>query len=89
MLFKSGILPIVTRCDWDEITPATAVYHLHYVDPRGKFDHADRIECSSDSDAVDAAYDRHLPVRCELRRDGRLVAKLPPNRRIVEDMLRV
>ncbi len=65
------------------------VYHLHYVDPRGKFDHADRIDCSSDSDAVDAAYDRHLPVRCEIWRDGRLIAKLPPNRRIVEDMLRV
>jgi hypothetical protein len=65
-----------------------AVYHLHYVDPSGKFIHADRIHCSSDPDAVDAAYDRHLPVRCELWRDGRLVAKLPPNRRVAADALR-
>ncbi len=65
-----------------------AVYHLHYVDPRGKFVHADRIDCSSDSDAVDVAYDRHLLVRSELWRDGRLVAKLPPNPRVAADALR-
>lgn len=65
-----------------------AVYHLRYMDPGGKFDHADRIECESDADAVDVAYSRHLPVRCELWIEGRLVAKLPPNRRMAEDALR-
>lgn len=89
MLFKSGILLIATPCASAEITAVMAVYHLHYVDPRGNVVHADRIDCACDPDAVDAAYHRHLPVRSELWRDGRLVAKLPPNRRIVEDTLRV
>lgn len=65
-----------------------AVYHLHYFDPKGKFVHADRIDCSSDPDAVDAAYQRHLPVRSELWLNGRLVAKLPPNRRMAEDAIK-
>ena len=69
-------------------TRIMAVYHLHYVDPRGKFVHADRIECSSDSDAVDAAYEKHLLVRSELWLDGRLVAKFPPNPRVAADALR-
>ena len=64
------------------------VYHLRYVDPKGKFVHADRIHCSSDEDAVDIAYERHLPVRSELWLDGRLVAKLPPNRRLAEAALK-
>ena len=65
-----------------------AVYHLHYVDPRGKFVHADRIDSASDSDAVEIAYEKHLPVRSELWLEGRLVAKFPPNRRVAADALR-
>ena len=68
--------------------PAMAVYHLHYVDPRGKVVHADRIHCASDSDAVDAAYERHLPVRSELWLGGRLIARFPPNRRLAADALK-
>ena len=77
------------RCSGRDNDPhAMAVYHLHYVDPRGNFVHADRIDCSCDNDAVDAAYDRHLPVRSELWLEGRLIAKFPPNRRVAADALR-
>ncbi|MCL6728998.1 hypothetical protein [Sphingomonas hankyongi] len=55
-------------------------YRLHYLDPSGKFIRSDRIDCHSDPDAIDAAYERHLPVRSELWREGRLVAKFPPSR---------
>lgn len=65
-----------------------AVYHLYYIDPVGKFVHADRIDCTCDSDAVEVAYERHISVRSELWLNGRLIAKLPPNRRLAEAALR-
>ena len=43
-----------------------AVYHLHYVDPRGKFVHADRIECPTVVFAVDDGYVKVLMLRFEL-----------------------
>ena len=55
-------------------------YRLHYMDRSGKFIRADRIDSASDGDAIDAAFERRLPVRSELWNDGRLVAKFPPNR---------
>ena len=55
-------------------------YRLHYLDPSGKFIRADRIPSGSDSEAVEEAYTRFLPVRSELWTDGRLVAKFPPHR---------
>ena len=55
-------------------------YRLQYLDRSGKFIRADRIHCDNDPDAIDVAYDRRLPVRSELWREGRLVAKFPPRR---------
>lgn len=59
---------------------AMSDYRLRYMDPKGKFIRADLIESACDPDAVDIAYERRLPVRSELWRENRLVAKLPPNR---------
>jgi hypothetical protein len=53
-------------------------YRLQYLDPSGKFIRADRIHCDSDPDAIDAASQRRLPVRSEIWRGSRLVAKIRP-----------
>jgi hypothetical protein len=53
-------------------------YRLQYLDPSGKFIRADRIHGDCDPDAIDAACGRRLPVRSELWRGSRLVAKIRP-----------
>jgi hypothetical protein len=69
-----------TRCS----TAAMAHYRLRYLDPSGKFIRADRVDCDSDPDAIDIAYHRHLPVRSELWRGTRLIAKFPPSRELAQ-----
>ncbi len=59
-----------------------ADYRLRYLDPTRQFIRADRIACDSEAEAIDAAYDRRLPVRSELWRGGYCVAKLPAHRQL-------
>ena len=56
-------------------------YRLQFLDPSKKFIRADRIEGNCDSDAIEIAYHRDLPVRSELWQGARLVAKFPPKRK--------
>ena len=60
---------------------AVADYRLRYLDKSGKFIRADPINCDSDPDAIDFAYDRRLPVRSELWRGTQRIAQFPPNGR--------
>ena len=56
-----------------------AGYRLQYLDRSGKFIRADHIDCETDPDAIDAAFQRRLAVRSELWHGPRRVAMFPPN----------
>jgi len=52
-------------------------YRLQYLDRSRKFIRQDRVNASSDEEAITRAKDRHLTRRSELWRGGSLVAKIP------------
>jgi len=75
-----GICLIPRSLEGDATWSAMSTYRLRFLDPSRKFIRADRIDCASDQDAVERAYERHLPVRSELWKDDRLIAPFPPSR---------
>jgi len=64
---------------WSTYSPHMAEYRLRYLDKSGKFIRADHIDCDSDPDAIDLAYDQRPPVRSELWRGANRIALFPPS----------
>ena len=54
-------------------------YSLYRLDQDGGFSKSHDIPARNDQEAVSLARALRMTVRCELRDEGRLVAKLDPN----------
>ena len=69
--------PPLSGGDFEAIASGMAGYRLQYLDQSRKFIRADRIDATTDEEAVSLALLRNLSGRSELWRGSDLVAKLP------------
>jgi hypothetical protein len=52
-------------------------YRLYCMDGLGKIGRVELLEADTDEDAVHIAYEKKLPVTCEIWDRDRLVAQIP------------
>ena len=56
-----------------------AFYRLYCMDGLGKIGHVETLEAQDDDEAIRLAYEKKLPVTCEVWDRARCVAVIPPH----------
>ena len=54
-------------------------YRLYCMDGLGKIGHVEILNAKDDAEAIHLAYEKKLPVSCEVWDRNRLVAAIPPH----------